>query len=351
MKSTLYIKLILMALVIASCSTKAKEEKDDQSTTTQDKVYPVRVEKIERKKIEKTLDYTANLVAFKEINFAPASPGRIEKINVEVGSHVTVGQVLVETDRTQLNQALTQLANVKSNFERVDTLYQLGSISEQQYDQAKTQYDVLNTNVKFLSENTTLKSPINGIVTGKYFENGEMYSGAPNTAAGKAAVITLMQINPLKAIVNVSESYFPLVKEGMTASVAADVYPDETFNGKISRIYPTISQATRTFQVEIIIENPQEKLRPGMFTRIELNINEANEIVVPAISILKQEGTNNRYIFVMENGAAKQINVVPGKRHDEYLELESGNVTEGMDLIVEGQANLLDGSKVKVVSE
>jgi multidrug resistance efflux pump len=107
-------------------------------------------------------------------------------------------------------QANEQLQMAQANFERMDTLHKLNSISQQQYEAAKTQYEVSKANVDFLTKNTTLVSPINGIVTGKYFESGELYSGAPNTAAGKAAVVTLMQISPLKTRINISEILYLL---------------------------------------------------------------------------------------------------------------------------------------------
>ena len=184
------------------------------------------------------------------------------------------GDVIARMEKTQLMQASEQLQNARSNFERMDTLYKLKSISEQQYEAAKTQYEVIKSNVDFLTRNTTLVSPINGIVTGKYFESGELYSGAPNTAAGKAAVVTLMQINPLKAKINISEKYYPLIRKGMKANVTVDIYPQREFRGEIFRVYPTISAETRTFTVELVINNADEVLRPGMFARVSLDLGE-----------------------------------------------------------------------------
>lgn len=345
--------ILSIALVAGAASCKQTNSKKAEETNSDsvEKVYPVRIQEIQVKTIPKTLEYTANLEAFKEIHYAPAMPGRVDKIYVDVGSRVRQGQLLVKMDKTQLNQALTQLDNAKTYFQRVDTLYKLESMSEQAYDQAKTQYELALSNVNYLKENTTLTSPIYGIVTGKYFENGEFYSGAPNTTAGKAAVISLMQINPLKAIVNITESYFPKVKKGMKAKVTSDIYPDQSFEGSVYKVHPTIDPNSRTFETEITINNKSEILRPGMFARIKIDFEEAEALVVPAISILKQEGTNNRYVFINENGFAKQIEVEIGNRFDDMVELKANGIKKGMQLIVEGQANLLNGSKIKVVEE
>ena len=132
------------------------------------------------------------------MHLVPTTPGRIEKIFVEVGSRFSKGDMLVQMDQTQLRQANLQLKNLETDYKRLDTLQKVGSITQQQFDQASTQYEVAKTNVEYLGENTTLIAPFNGVVSGKYFENGEMYSGVPNTTAGKAAIISIVQINPLK---------------------------------------------------------------------------------------------------------------------------------------------------------
>jgi RND family efflux transporter MFP subunit len=348
MKNLHYLKMASLALVLFACKQNDQKEEGEE---VPEKIFPVKIETLKKQAIERTLDYTANLMAFKEVHYAPAAPGRIDKIHVEVGSRITKGQVLVESDRTQLVQAATQYENAKSNFQRVDTLFQLGSISEQQYEQAKTHYEVALSSVEFLKENTTLTSPINGIVTGKYFENGEFYSGVPNTQAGKAAVISLMQINKLKALVSVSERYFPHVKKGMTAVVSTDVYPSQIFDATVNKIHPVIDQSTRTFQVELLIQNQEELLRPGMFSRISFSLSADESLLVPAIAVLKQDGTNNRYVFIHEDGEAQQIPVKIGKRENHLVEILSSEVQEGMELIIDGQANLLQGSRVVIVSE
>lgn len=352
MNNLKYIGIALIVMAAFSCSNSNTNDKSATETIVEkQKTYPVEVTKIKKQPIQKTLEYTANLVAFKEIHFAPASPGRIDKIYVEVGSKVKKGQLLVETDKTQLTQALTQLENARSNYYRIDTLHQLGSISEQQYEQAKTQYELAQSNVEYLKENTTLISPINGTVTGKYFENGELYSGAPNTQAGKAAVLSLMQINPIKVMVSIPQTYFPVINKNMEVDITTDMYPDDNFKGTIYKIHPTIDQYTRTFKVEIKIENTDERLRPGMFATITINLDKIKALVVPSIAVLKQEGTNNRYIFVHKNGQAHKINVKIGRRFNDKVEIKSPEVNEGLALIIEGQANLLDGTPVNVINQ
>jgi membrane fusion protein (multidrug efflux system) len=340
--------LIAIALIVVSCNKNPKIE--SVAVTTDTTVYRVRTMLLEKQKVAQKIDYTANLLAYEEVNYAPASPGRIEEIYVDVGSRVSKGDIIARMERTQLVQASEQLQNARSNFERMDTLYKLKSISEQQYEAAKTQYEVIKSNVDFLTRNTTLVSPINGIVTGKYFESGEMYSGAPNTMAGKAAIVTLMQINPLKAKINISERYYPYLKKGMKASVRVDIYPNREFRGEVFRVYPTISADTRTFPVELVISNPDETLRPGMFARVGLDLDEVDALIVPAMAVIKDEGTNDRYVFLANtDNKARKIKVKVGERYDDKIEISSDQVKEGDQLIVSGQEKLLDNSLITIV--
>jgi RND family efflux transporter MFP subunit len=340
------------ALVIASCSSKpatGNETNAPDTTIATSKAIPVKVVVLSKSKISRTIDYTATILPFEEVNMAPSTPGRIEKIYVEVGDRVSKGSNLFLMDRTQLYQLKLQLASLEKDLSRLDTLLKSGSAKQQQYDQVKTQYDVTKTNVDFMENNTLLRSPFNGIVTGKYFEDGEMYSGAPSSPSGKSAVITVMQINPLKVDVSISEQYYPLIKRGMKAEVTADVYENESFSATVYRIAPTVNSATRSFNVELELNNRNEMLKPGMFVRVAMDLGEVETFVVPANTVLLQEGTNIRYVFVDDNGVAKRIEVVPGKRFDDKIEIVSENLKEGARLITEGQAKLLGGDKIEIV--
>ncbi|MCF8219032.1 MAG: efflux RND transporter periplasmic adaptor subunit [Bacteroidales bacterium] len=335
--------IIIAAGLANACSSLGDQSVDDKEERD---TRPVKVEKLTKDSVDREISYTANLVAFEELYFAPSQPGRINQINVEAGDRVQKNQVLVKMDQTQLTQALLQVQEARKNFRRMDTLRELNSISEQQYDQAKTQYEIAQSNLKHLRENTSLKAPFNGIVTEKYFEAGEIYSGTPNTQMGKPAIITLMQISPLKAIVNISEKYFPNIKKGMKAIVHTDIYPDKNFQGQIFKVYPTINPATRAFKVEIKVDNPKEILRPGMFARVHINLKDDVALLAPAIAIIKQEGTNNRHVFIHKNGKAHKVPVKIGKRYNDKIEIVSDKIQRGDDLIVSGQANLIDGDRV-----
>ncbi len=344
MKTLQYIGWVaLISLFLGACTPKENEKTDEK-----EEARPVKTMTLKKVELERSIDYPATLEPFEEVYFAPSQPGRINKIFVDVGDRVKKGQLLVKMDQTQLTQALLQVENARTNFYRMDTLKRLNSISDQQYDQAKTQYEVAVSNLEFLRENTKLKAPFNGIVTEKYYKEGEMYSGAPNTQVGKAAIVTIMQFSPLKAVVSITEKYFPTIKEGMEAVIKSDIYPDETFTGIVHQVYPTINPATRTFKTEVKVNNPNKQLRPGMFTKVHINLKDDVALMAPAIAVVKQEGTNNRYVFVNKNGKAHKIDVEIGTRHNDKVELVSDKIQEGMELIVAGQVNLMNGDLINV---
>lgn len=331
--------------ILAGCSS--KENKDTQKTEAVQAI-PVKVLKLENRNIAKSVDYTANLEADEQVFYAPASPGRIEKIYVEVGDRIQKGQLLVEMDRTNLHQAEVQLKNLETEYNRAEMLNKTASISKQAYDAAVTQYEVAKSNVAFLKENTQLLAPFNGIVTGKFYENGEMYSASPVGGATKASIISVEKINPLKANVNITEQYFPIIKPGINIELKSSIYPDRTYPGKVNIVYPTIDKNSRTFTVEVKIPNDDQTLRPGMFGTIKFFIGETNTLVVPALSVLKLQGANNRYVFLNKDGKAKRVDVQIGRRFEDQLEIISSEIGEGDEIVVSGQARLVEGTPISV---
>lgn len=350
MKYTIrFFAILLVSVTLWSCQEQSSADTASAAEPAEEKSIPVKTEIIEFSMVEHSIEYTGNLVAKEEVYFAPATPGRIEKIFVEVGDRVKAGQVLVEMDKTQLSQAITQLNSAQDSYDRIAKLYETGSIAEQQFEQAKTQLELAQMNVELLKKNLNFKAPISGIITAKYFEDGELYSAAPNTQIGKAAVVIIQQINPIKVIVNISQTFLPKVKNGMKANFSSEIYPEKKYNGRVSKIHPYVDPMSRTFRTEFLISNPGEILKPGMSVDMELTLEESEGVLLPAITVLNQSGTNNRYVFVNDNGQATRIDVDIVKRHNDKLEVTAKEPLVGRELIIEGQGKLLNGDKIEIV--
>jgi RND family efflux transporter MFP subunit len=332
--------IALTAISLAACGGKKQE-----ATPSKDKeAEKVIVQELKAERIAKTIELSTTLEGYETMNVSPSISGHIEHIYVEVGSRVSKGSMLVRMDKTQLNTTRINLASVKVELDRVAELKAAGNVSQQVYDQTKAQYDQLVETERFQNENTFVKSQFSGVVSAKNYEDGEMYSGAP--------ILTLTQINRLKALINIPESYFPLVKQGMKVNVFSDIYPDKVFPATIEIVYPTIDPSTHTFQAKLNIPNGGEKIRPGMYVRTTLALGEIDAIVVPYQSVLKLTGSNDRYLFVEDEGSARRVAVTLGQRFDDQIEVipvVPGDLKEGDKLVITGQARLVDGSKLEVV--
>ena len=299
-----------------------------------------------RKLFEKARKLSPCIVFIDEIDAIGAR--RTSNSGAETENNQTLNQLLVEMDRTNLQQAEVQLKNLETEYNRAKMLNETQSISKQAYDAAVTQYEVAKSNVDFLKENTRMLAPFNGVVTGKYFENGEVYTGAAFGGASKPSIIAIEKINPLKAYVNLSEQYFLSVKKGTKVELKSSLYPDRIFEGQVSIVYPTIDPASRTFTVEVKIPNDDEALRPGMYGTINFFIGNTETVVVPAIAVLKLQGANDRYVFINKDGKAKRVSVNLGKRFEDKIELISDEIQEGDELIVVGQGRVIDGSPITI---
>ena len=135
---------------------------------------------------------------------------------------------------------------------------------------------------------------------------------------------------------------------GMKAAITSSLYSDETFNATVETVYPTIDQSSHTFQVKLRIPNSKELLRPGMYVNTTLALGEIDALIVPYQSVLKLQGSNNRYVYINDNGKAKYVPVTLGKRFDDKIEIFSPELSEGDELIIVGQARLIDGVKIQI---
>lgn len=332
-----------VALVMATIVGCGGKTTDTANAVQTEKIEKVETLTLSKEMVARELELSSTLEGYESMSVAPSLTGKIEHIYVEVGSRVNKGQLLIRMDQNQLNTTRISLNSAQTEFNRVEALKESGSVSQQVYDQTKAQLDNLKQSESFLEENTFVKAQFAGVIAAKNYEDGELYAGTP--------ILTLTQINTLKAIVNIPESYFPLVKKGMKVDVTSDIYPDEIFPATIEIVYPTIDAASHTFQAKVRIPNNSEKIRPGMFAKAKLAIGEVETMVVPYNAVLKLQGSNNRYVFLDRDGVAKRVDVVLGQRFDDRVEVISDEIKEGDKIVVVGQARLIDGIKLDVVNK
>ena len=325
--------MIALVAVLFSCNSKQKEEKKT------DEKPLVRLETVHAQPVEQSQDFTATVEANIVNNISPSMPLRINKILVEVGDRVHKGQVLALMDRTNLVQSKTQLENIEIEYKRAEELYKVGGASKQALDAQKMQLDVARSAYQNLVDNTQLLSPIDGIVTARNYDNGDMFGAEP--------VVTVEQISPVKILINVSESFYMKVSKGMPVKVKVDAFDNEEFTGKVNLIYPTIDPQTRTFPVEVIMANTNQKVRPGMFVRVTMNFGVKDYVVVPDQAVVKQSGAGDRFIYVYKDGKVSFNKVEIGRQLGTTYEVISG-VESGDQVVVAGQSRLANGMEVEV---
>ncbi|MBE6215716.1 MAG: efflux RND transporter periplasmic adaptor subunit [Bacteroidales bacterium] len=329
-----------VVLMAAGCGNQGNKQ-EVQQTSAAEELPSVSVEQVFVKSVPQDATYTSTVQAYVKNNIVPQTAGRITKINVEVGDKVKKGQVLAEIDKAQLQQAQLQLHNAEVELSRLKALYEAGGLSKSDLDAIELQYNVAKTQVDNLIENTTLLSPIDGVITARNYDAGDMY-------AMSAPIFTVEQIKPVKLLVGVSESDYTKVKKGDRVSIKAEAFPDLTFDGRIERIYPTIDPSTRTFNVEVVVPNNYSTLRPGMFARVTINFGTNNSVVIPDVAVVKQQGSGERFVYVLnEDGTVSYQKVELGRRMGAEYEVLSG-LSDGAKVVTGGQIRLKDGVKVSV---
>ena len=337
MKSKMAIILALLAAV--SCGS--NEDKTGQAAPAA--VTPnVEVAVAQARAVPQESTYASTVEAYVVNNIMPQQGGRIRKINVEVGDYVSKGQILAEMDRLQLDQLALQIQNDDAEYERIKSLYEEGGLSKSDFEAAELGYKVRKSNYQNVEENTILRSPVTGYITARNFDVGDMF-------AMSAPLFIVQQVVPVKLLVGISESEYTKVKKGDVVTLTVDAIPGRTFRGKIDRLYPVIDAATHTFKAEVVVDNQNKVLRPGMYARVTVNFGSRSSVVVPDKALVKQEGTGTRFIYVLqEDGTVKYLPVKTGRHIGTEYEIIEG-LQDGWKVVVKGQAALRDGVKVNVL--
>ena len=335
------------AMLMASCSSEEKkvEEKAEKPL--------VKVETVVSQSVDQIGNYTATTEADVVNNITTAMPNRIKAIYVDEGQKVSKGQRLVALDdvntdsyELQVANAEANLKNVEINYNRAVELYKIGGGTKQSVEQmelslinAQNALASAKRALQNVKENTVLTSPISGVVTARNYDAGDM--------TGQLPILTIAQVQPVKIVINVSESELAKVNNGMPAVVKFDTYGDEEFAGKVTMVAPTVDVATRTFGVEVTVANKDNRILPGMFARVELNLGTMEHVVVPDKAVVKQPGSGNYYVYVYKDGKVSYNQVQLGQRMGDKYELISG-VESGSQVVVSGQSRLANGDAVEL---
>ena len=333
--------LIALAATMVGCGSNGT--KSSAVVAQEEPAVAVKVCTAETSKMEITETYTSEILPYKQNDITPAAQGlHIDKILVDVGDYVKAGDIVATMNRTSLKQLEINLATVEDSYNRMKPVHEAGGISDQQILELENTLNLQREMVDNMRRNSEIKSPISGVITARNYENGDLFTSMP--------ILHVMQINQLKVMANVSEQYYPNVKVGDKVDINVDIFPGESFEGKVSRIAPALDAATRTFSVEITIPNAKERLRPGMFARATFHMGEIEGVMVDDVAVQKQAGSSERFVYVINNGVAEFRFVRDGRRVGTKVSIVEG-LEPGEQVATTSFVRLTDGKAVEVIAE
>lgn len=368
-----FILIAILALFLVSCGKNNEGEVKEEET-----IFTVKVANPVRGHIEERVKYLGNIEADNEVNVYSALPRKITSIQAEINDMVKKDKVLATVKNVEVKQALlqteaalssakAQLENVKTEWERTVRLYEERAISKSQYDAVKAQKEAAEANVKQAEaavestreqyENSFIKAPIAGMVSRRNYDMGEQTS--PQMPA-----FTIVDMNKVKIKVNLVEKDIYKVQKGNKAYIEVVGMSGKEFEGNVSKIHPTVDPQTRTVEAEIVVDNTNLQLRPGMYAKVYIVTENAdNALLVPSYAIIEKTTSQwqggeianaeivvSKFCFVARDGKAVKIDLETGITDENNTQVLSGLTTED-DVIVIGQHNLSDGQKVKVVTD
>ena len=326
-------------LTFASCNGKKAASAQNQ---TVEHIPSVRIIETGFSQVNLDQNYSVTLQPYAVNNIAPQTAARIVKVNAEVGDFVSAGQTLAEMDRLQLDQAELQLANAKDEYQRTRSLYEKGGVSKSDFDAVELSYKVKESSCRNLRENTILLSPLNGVVTARNYDQGDMYSMS-------SPLFVVQQINPIKVLVSVSEKDYSNLKKGVKVEITPEALPGKSFTGSVVRVHPTIDPATHTVTAEVHIPNKDAQLRPGMYAGAKVIFGTASRILVPDTAVQKIQGSGQKSVYVLGEDNIVSVRLVEVGRHiGSNYEVLSG-LNAGEKVVVNGQSTLRAGTKVEVL--
>jgi RND family efflux transporter MFP subunit len=364
-------------LILSACSSDSPEAIEKQIIAQKDRIskYQQKVEELEQKlnsmdttlersnatlvrikalgpeRFEHHLRIAGKVEAVEEVFVSPEMSGQIKTIHVKEGQRVNKGDLLVSlnTDVTQasINEVETNLQLMTTLYNKQKELWDQNIGSEVQFLQAKTNKEAAEARLATLKEQldmAQIRAPFSGIIEDIMLKEGEL--GMPGSR-----ILHMVDLKHLKITANVSESYLNSVRKGEIADISFPATPDFNVELPVTRVGSVIENMSRTFQVEIKMENPKEQIKPNQLADIQLLEFSSDEaMVVPSI-IIKQDITGYYLYIVNEKdgvSTARKKYVEPGLSSGDQTMVNEG-LSKGMRVIVDGYNIVKDGVEVKVV--
>lgn len=337
-------KLILFVVSLTILFVACGGEK--QEAQVEERPVPVTVAPASLSTLSLSRTYTGTLEGWKQARIYASIPEAVVELPIKEGSEVRAGQAVIVLDKegpaSQLQQARAMYEDAKDNFEKMSRLYEQGAISQQTYNNLKTNLDVSRANYEAARQQVELTSPISGVLTDLTVNVGQYVPvGMP--------LATVAQTDKMRMTLFVDSRSVASLKVGQVAQVSVAGFDDDTFAGTVTEIARSADPETRLFRVELQIDNRNLVLSPGMFARATIVVQEmANVLTVPREAVFSTEGISK--VYTLEGDRAREKSIEVGEGTVEYYHVISGLI-EGEIVIVLGRTQVSDGALVKVVED
>ena len=386
--------LLLLALVPGCSSSNSQTAPSNAPPATP--AVAVQSAKVEVRELQRTVDAVGSLDPNEEITVSNQVEGPVSKLYVDLGDAVKAGQVIAQLDTHELDLAVRQqtaalqqeLARLgltetgsdvddattsqvrqadatyneaKIQLDRTKNLAGQGLIPKQQVDEQQARYDVAEANLKSARENVRniratissrrvslalaqkkladarITAPMDGFIKERLISEG-LYLKL------NSPVVTLVQNSPLKLRFDVPENALDSVRVNGAVQFQVDSFPNRKFNGRISRIAPSVDRQSRTMKVEALVNNADGVLKPGLFARVMILTDHRDKaLIVPSSAVFQFAGLEK--VFVIENGKVAERIVRSGTQTDTFVEIVEG-VAEGDLVATSNLGNLQQGREV-----
>jgi membrane fusion protein (multidrug efflux system) len=358
---------LLVGTLICACS------QSDGENAESSELIPVAVSTIKLGTVKQSLRYSGDIHAEYEVKVFSKIPDRIEQLYADEGDAVKKGQTIAKIIATTIEQGVKQAeaalvaaraqeANLRVEFERAQRLFKESAMSKQQYDAIQTQFEAAQAqreqaeaglaSAKSQLNDATLVAPINGIIGKRYYENGDMVSlGSP--------VVSIVQMDRVKVTFDATEEDLGRLSAGQEARIQVRSYTEKSFTGMVNKISPILDPQTRMAEIEVLIDNHDKLLKPGMYAEVEVTTGTLeNVMVVPRFASIESttmeridgedQVIKNFYVFTISHGQAKQKKLDVRYINHKTIAVNDG-IAVGDTMVITGQNNLRDGMGVSII--
>ncbi|BEO96140.1 efflux RND transporter periplasmic adaptor subunit [Fusobacterium nucleatum] len=366
MKKILTIFLAASLLLVACGKDKEEEKKDTKqevvATEEQQAVKTVEVAAVTKREMSKLFESSAVWEPLAKVDFSTDKGATVEKIYKKNGEYVKKGEVIVKLSDAQTEadflqakanyQSATSNYNIsRNNYQKFKTLYDKQLISYLEFSNYEATFTSAQGNLEVAkaaymnAQNSYSKlvarAEISGVVGNLFIKEG-------NDIAAKEVLFTILNDKQMQSYVGITPEAISKVKIGDEINVRIDALAKE-YKAKITELNPIADSTTKNFKVKLVLDNPDEEIKDGMFGNVIIPVGESSVLSIEDEAIVTRDLVN--YVFKYEDGKAKQVEVTVGATNLPYTEISSPEIKEGDKIIVKGLFGLQNNDKVEIKNE